>query len=360
MDNHVLFVVIALLLLVAVQAREATSSSSTGTGSSIVDVSPSHITVNTGGSSHLIAVNRQGTSPESSSSSHEATTVEADSGELLSINTDHPPLPSASNSELASGSAAFAGVSSPSLPPLFYSSTDAARSSTVSPESIQVLYRTDAAMHIRGANAGGSASNDETGIVGDAESFTSSRSDSESAVSIVYVSSISSSSSFSEDASQSTATIDIFDGASSYSAGTVAPNTERTAIQSTALELSTSPDQVETTSPPSTSTTYYGKKKTSTTDQATSSNQVNDIDGHTSDLTSSNTNSPIVYACVVLGVAGLIGAVIHAKRKHHSSDEWRATSEASVVTPHMSRRAAWVPPDSRVRVIIDKNNIALL
>ncbi|ETN11905.1 hypothetical protein PPTG_09571 [Phytophthora nicotianae INRA-310] len=340
MDKHVLSVVVALLLLVATFAREASNSSSTDTaGSSIVDVSSSHAIVNTGGTAHRMTVNPQDPTSESSLSSHKATVGD---GELRYLDTDHPQVPSASNFESVTGS------TTSSSPPLSYASSDADRSPTTSPESIYDFHSNDAGIHDHGAGTAGGTSNEETGIVGDPESFLSLRSYSESAASSLYNELLTTS--LSEDERESAATITIIDSAPSYSAGTVTP-----AIQSAALELSTSSDELQNTPSPSTSS----KTATSTIDQATNSNQADDNDGISSNFTTTSNDSPVVYASVVLGVVGLIGAVIQAKRKHLGSDKWRATTE--VVTPHMPRGTAWVhSDDTQVRVIIDKNNIALL
>ncbi|KAL4108908.1 hypothetical protein PRIC1_000617 [Phytophthora ramorum] len=163
------------------------------------------------------------------------------------------------------------------------------------------------------------------------------------------------------------APVNVFQDDASYSAGTVRPTEEQTAIESTALELSTSPDQVDDateTSSPTTSTTatHSSDKKAASTDRTRSKSQGNA--GGTSDLATSGSSlsSPIFYACIVLGVAGLVGGVFafRTRNKRDVSDEWRATSEAAAVTPPLSSHAAWAPPASEVCVVIDDHNFAIL
>uniref|UniRef100_H3HAT9 C3H1-type domain-containing protein n=1 Tax=Phytophthora ramorum TaxID=164328 RepID=H3HAT9_PHYRM len=121
------------------------------------------------------------------------------------------------------------------------------------------------------------------------------------------------------------------------STSTVRPTEEQPAIESTALELSTSPDQVDDateTSSPTTSTTAT----------------------HSSDKKAASTDRTL------LGVAGLVGGVFafRTRNKRDVSDEWRATSEAAAVTPPLSSHAAWAPPASEVCVVIDDHNFAIL
>ncbi|KAF4037139.1 hypothetical protein GN244_ATG10746 [Phytophthora infestans] len=336
MDKQSLSVAIALL-------------PSTGAGSSTIDALLGHSTVSTAGPSRRTAVYRQGASSDSGSSSHEATIGEAIQDEFLPTKTDHSPHVPASKLESIIGSAEVAVFSHSSSPPLFYPNFNAARSSTASPGSIHNLHNIDEAIPNQKASTAGSASNDENGTARDAGSFTSSRSDFDSEASALSLHELSSSS---ENASESTA--DTIGVSNYYSAGTVAPFKERAEIQSTALELSTSAAQVEDILLLSPS---YGRKTASTIDQTTSSNQVDDRDGITSNLTNSNTSTerPLVYVCVVLGVAGLVGAVILAKRRQHNSDEEGATEASAVMS-----RAAWGQQDNRVREIIDRNNIVQL
>jgi hypothetical protein len=176
----------------------------------------------------------------------------------------------------------------------------------------------------------------------------------------------SSSSVSSRDSSSSTAAIpvDVFQSVSSYSAGTVEPNDERTAVESTALELSTSSEQVQdATMTTSTSTAISttstapssGTRITSTDRQEEEGDDDADIP---SLATSDSARGPIFYGCVVLGVAGLVGAgfAFRAKRQRSSKAEWVIATEAFVETPPMSRR----PPISQVRVVIDDHNFAIL
>ncbi|KAE9048132.1 hypothetical protein PR003_g732 [Phytophthora rubi] len=164
----------------------------------------------------------------------------------------------------------------------------------------------------------------------------------------------------------------------SYSTGTVTSTEERAAVESTALELSTSAQQIgdvsstasaitptaPTSDTKATSTTSTSST-TSTTDQTVG--QDRDPDQRGTDSPSSTEpptsysalRSPVLYACVVLAVAGLVGAVF-AFRANRKCDERRVVTEAPTAPPSPPHRAAWAPPVSQVRVVIDDHNIAML
>ncbi|KAG7393034.1 hypothetical protein PHYPSEUDO_013522 [Phytophthora pseudosyringae] len=354
MDKHVLSLVVALLLLVAAPGhtqslRDTTSSSSSDTGSSTV--LPSRTTINAGDPAREIG-------SESSSSSHEASRIEAVHVASLPREIKLPPPPA---SESVFGSAAVAGFSTSSLPELLSPSSDDASPRATSSELVDALPDTllDAVTLFQDGSTVGSASSDEAGIAKDTTSSASSHSDYgrtsiTTGTPVVYVFSSSSVTvsdvvtSNADDTSESTATplsTDVLDDDSSYSAGTVAPNEDQAVIESTALELSTSPDQVvdddevASSTPSAHSTaTSSGKKAISAPDKAPSSDQDDTNGDDSTDLATSNSarSSPIFYACVVLGVAGVVGAVFtfRAKRK-------RDVSEASV-TPPISPRAVAV------------------
>ncbi|KAL3661063.1 hypothetical protein V7S43_014078 [Phytophthora oleae] len=332
MGKHVLLVVVELLLLVATQAhtqplRESSSLSSADASSSMVFSLPSHATIYAGDPPSEPAVNLRG---ESSSSLHDVDLIDT----IRVARYIDFPSTSASSIDSAAASAAVAGFSN--------------------------------TIHV--GSISGTSSSDETGINEDAASpsleLDSERASVSTTAPQIYVLSRSSQSrstttSSSDEASQLSSTpssFDIFEGGSSYSAGTVSPNEERSAIESTKLELSTSHEAA------SSHASHSSKKATSTTDQAASSNQDgDDTNGNNStmDLTSSNfsLSSPIFYG-VVLAVAGLVGGIFafRSKRKRNVSGEWLAT-EAPAETPPPPCRD---PPPSQVRVIIDDHHFAVL
>ncbi|GMF46882.1 unnamed protein product [Phytophthora fragariaefolia] len=146
----------------------------------------------------------------------------------------------------------------------------------------------------------------------------------------------------------------------SYATDSAAPTEERAAAENASEQLSASPQQVEdatTPSPPvatstAPKTSTSGKTATSTTDQSSADGRQSadpkpDPDPVGSKAADEPTSylalrSPIFYACVVLAVAGLVGAAaaFRAKRKCDERDERRAASELPAATPRRREQEA--------------------
>uniref|UniRef100_A0AAV1V1H1 Mid2 domain-containing protein n=1 Tax=Peronospora matthiolae TaxID=2874970 RepID=A0AAV1V1H1_9STRA len=141
-----------------------------------------------------------------------------------------------------------------------------------------------------------------------------------------------------------------------HSSKTLDPSIERMPVKSSFLELSSSPTQVEdggartsVSSPTSKETVSTGKA--SVADQSASSAQTK-VDPRGSTSSSSSATNLLFYSCLVVGVAGLVGAVLAY------SIEWRAGAKDSDGTS--MHATTWPSRPSEVHVVMDGRNFAIL
>uniref|UniRef100_M4BJA7 RxLR effector candidate protein n=1 Tax=Hyaloperonospora arabidopsidis (strain Emoy2) TaxID=559515 RepID=M4BJA7_HYAAE len=140
------------------------------------------------------------------------------------------------------------------------------------------------------------------------------------------------------------------------SSSTLNTSVERVPVKSSFLELSSSPTQVKdgaartsVSSPTSKETVSTGKA--SLADQSASSAQTK-VDPRGSTSSSSSATKLLFYSCLVVGVAGLVGAVLAY------SIEWRVGAKDSDGTSMHS--TTWSSRPSEVHVVMDGRNFAIL
>ncbi|CAI5746115.1 unnamed protein product [Peronospora destructor] len=272
----------------------------------------------------------------SSSSSHDASFQEAIHGKMLRSNIEAI----ASTFNLSVSAAIESPLSSVSTPELLFSSPcDEGASS-----SVATRYRDS-------DGASSSSLRDKAGIIGDIEPTAAcSRSNFKSIFILRPAAVASVSSSDVTSSCQSTATekttFQFFSDGSSDSVGTVESKQEQMVVESTSLEVSALPQQItdsSTTAYISTST-HPGNDTISLADHpASSTNEGNET---------SSSNSALFYSFFVLGIAGLVCAVLVYSIK------WRVTARNSIMTP--TSPTTWTPPSSEVHIVMHSRNVAVL
>ena len=144
--------------------------------------------------------------------------------------------------------------------------------------------------------------------------------------------------------STETTSFQSFSDGSSYSAGTVEPKQEQVVVESTSLEVSALPRQITDSSKTAyISTSTANEARLSAGQLASRTNDENDT---------SSSNGTLFYTFLVLGVAGLVCAVLA------SSIQWRANPRNSIMTP--PPLATWTPPPSEVHIVMRSRNVAVL
>ncbi|CAI5740842.1 unnamed protein product [Peronospora destructor] len=258
----------------------------------------------------------------SSSSSHDASFQEAIHGKMLRSNIEAI----ASTFNLSVSAAIESPLSSVSTPELLFSSPcDEGASS-----SVATRYRDS-------DGASSSSLRDKAGIIGDIEPTAAcSRSNFKSIFILRPAAVASVSSSDVTSSCQSTATekttFQFFSDGSSDSVGTVESKQEQMVVEnsSTTAYISTS--------------THPGNDTISLADHpASSTNEGNET---------SSSNSALFYSFFVLGIAGLVCAVLVYSIK------WRVTARNSIMTP--TSPTTWTPPSSEVHIVMHSRNVAVL
>ncbi|RMX67708.1 hypothetical protein KXD40_005935 [Peronospora effusa] len=324
MDMLVLFTVITLLFL-RVDAHAHTLDHQE-IKSSVLDADISF-------SSRRTSANVEDLVPDAAGSSslgHDASLEKAIHGKVLRSNMEVV----ASTFVSAAVESPLSSVSSPEI--LSFSPCDEEASS-----SVATRYRESDA-------ASSSSSRDEAGIIGNIEPTAACSNFGSTFTAAVASDSSSDVATSGQSPATDKPTFQSFTDGSRYSAGTVEPKQEQEVVESTSLEVSALPRQITDSRRKayiSTSTsTHSGDEAILPADQLSSStNEGNDT---------SNTNSALFYSFLVLGIAGLVCAVLVYIIK------WRVTARNSIMTP--TSPATWSPPPSEVHVVMHRRKVVVL